>query len=149
MLKEDGVIRYTSRLPSSESESWDRLIRYRGFWELLGFGYWILRKRETGDFVGVVGFGEARRGVSPSLDGLPEAGWLLTSRCQGKGYGNEAIAAACAWLDRETSFECTRCMIDPENLASLKVAARNGFVLLASSIFRGEPVQILERRKPV
>lgn len=142
------VARYTTRVPATASESWERLMRYRGFWEVLGFGFWTVRARESGCFVGTVGFGENRRGIEPSLDGYPEAGWLLASWCHGKGYGKEAVAAACAWLDRETGFTRSVCIIDPQNTASLGLAAHNGFTVFARSLYQGEEICVLERCRP-
>ncbi|WP_438382651.1 GNAT family N-acetyltransferase [Asaia sp. BMEF1] len=148
MRADPVVTRYTTRLPATRSDSWERLIRYRGFWDILGFGFWIVRERQSGRFVGTVGFGENIRGIEPTLDGFPEAGWVLASWCHGQGYGQEAVAAACSWLDREKGHKRSVCIIDPQNRASLGVAARHGFSLFARSTYLGEPILIFERLKP-
>lgn len=142
------VSRYTTRVPATRSDSWERLIRYRGFWDILGYGFWSVRERESGRFVGTVGFGENHRGIEPSLDGFPEASWLLASWCHGRGYGKEAVAAACAWLDHETIHRRAVCMIDLQNRASLGVAARSGFIPLARSHYQTVPILVLERPRP-
>jgi RimJ/RimL family protein N-acetyltransferase len=48
------------------------LLRYVGHWSLLGFGYWILEERATGEFVGEVGFSDYKRDVEPALGAVPE-----------------------------------------------------------------------------
>ncbi|WP_122039949.1 GNAT family N-acetyltransferase [Asaia bogorensis] len=147
MRADPVVTRYTGGQPASRSESWDRLIRYRGYWGILGYGYWCVKERLTGRFVGTIGFGEARRGIEPSLDGYPEAGWVLASWCHGKGYGGEGVAAALKWLDTRTDHRVARCIIDPENLASMKLARRYGFTSLARTQYLGSAIDVLERQR--
>src|SRR5258706_15414003 len=84
------VARYLSGKPSTREESWARLTRYAGHWKLLGFGYWAVREKASGRFVGDVGLSNFHRDITPSLDGQPEAGWVLTSSAQGLGFATEA-----------------------------------------------------------
>ena len=65
---------------------------------------------------------------------MPEAGWVLPYRAHGRGFGIEAVAAALAWLDRETRHRRTTCLIARENVASHRIAAKNGFA--ASGVVR-------------
>jgi len=147
MRADPVVARYTSLHPASEADSWDRLMRYRGYWEILDFGYWFVREKATGRFVGTMGFGETRRGIEPSLDGFPEAGWVLASWCHGRGYGTEGVPAILHWLDTYTPHKTTRCNIDPQNTASMRLAARNGFEPLGRALYQGTEIVILERRR--
>jgi RimJ/RimL family protein N-acetyltransferase len=57
-----------------------RLLRYVGHWAVLGFGYWVVEEKASGEFVGETGFADYRREMKPSLDGAPEIGWVLTPR---------------------------------------------------------------------
>ena len=148
MRADPVVARYTSGHPASHTDSRDRLMRYRRYWEILGFGYRCVRERDTGRFVVTVGFGEARRGITPSLDGFPEAGWVLASWCHGMGYGGEAVASALAWIDTHTEHRQTRCIIDPRNLASMRIAARNGFKSLARAVYLNTEIEVFERLRP-
>jgi hypothetical protein len=61
----------------SEEEVWRRLLSCAGSWALLGFGYWVVREREGGRFVGEVGFGDSRRGLGPAFDDAPQIGWTV------------------------------------------------------------------------
>ena len=79
MLNNPEVTRYLGARSFSREECWMRHLRSVGHWQLFGFGFWIVRARRSGQFVGVVGFGEFRREVEPSLEGSPEAGWVLTA----------------------------------------------------------------------
>jgi RimJ/RimL family protein N-acetyltransferase len=132
------------RSPAAE-EVWRRLMSCAGSWALLGFGYWVVREREGGRFVGEVGFGDSRRGLGPAFDGAPEIGWTLAPAFQGRGLAGEAIAAALAWHDRRTGGGRTVCMIGPDNAASLRLAERAGYRNFARRSFNGAPTLLFER----
>lgn len=106
-------------------QTWARLLRFAGLWPLLGYGYWAVRERATGRFVGDLGFGDFHREVTPSISGLPEAGWVLAGAAQRHGYAREAMGAALAWLDQR--FERSVCLIAPDNGRSLTLAAVLGY----------------------
>jgi len=148
MRAEPEVMRYITGIPATPRESWERLIRYRGFWDILGYGFWIVRSRETGRFVGTVGFGENRRGLHEAFEGFPEAGWLLASWCHGQGFGSEAVSAACAWLDSATRHKRSVCMIDKHNAASLRLAQCNGYAFFTDASYMDTPVVLMARQKP-
>src|SRR5437660_1168592 len=46
------VTRHVGGRPFTREECWTRLLRNVGHWQLLGFGYWIVRERASGRFVG-------------------------------------------------------------------------------------------------
>src|SRR5689334_3667585 len=70
------VIQHILPRPLTEEEAWHRLLRYSGSWSLLGMGYWVVREKTTGVFVGEVGLSDLCRDITPSLGKLPEAGWV-------------------------------------------------------------------------
>src|SRR5262245_12457948 len=73
------VVQHITGRPSSRADSWSRLLRYRGLWPVLGYGYWAIRETRTGRFVGDIGFADFKREITPSILGAPEAGWVLAS----------------------------------------------------------------------
>ncbi len=131
--------------PSSREESWSRLIRYVGHWELLGFGAWAVERREVPGYIGFVGFADLRRDISPPFDGIPESGWVFQSQSHGSGYATEAMQAALAWMDRHHGGDITTCVIHSENAASIRVARKLGYTEHARSDFRG--VQVIQFRR--
>jgi RimJ/RimL family protein N-acetyltransferase len=139
------VARYIGGRPSTPEEAWARVLRYGGLWALLGFGYWVVRERETGRFVGEVGLADFRREVTPPLDGAPEAGWVLAPWAQGRGFATEAVRAVLAWADANLAAPRTVCMIAPENAASIHVAAKCGFRQFAQGTYQGESSLLFER----
>src|ERR1700740_1278177 len=68
--------------PFTEEESWTRLLRYIGHWALLGFGYWVVQQKQTGRFLGEVGFADYKRDLRPALKDIPEIGWVFASQAQ-------------------------------------------------------------------
>ncbi|WP_412029600.1 GNAT family N-acetyltransferase [Deinococcus yunweiensis] len=148
-LWQDPVVtRHTSGRPLSRQDVWTRLLRHPGHWALLGFGYWVAQERETGRFVGEVGLGRWKRDLlagHPELDAIPEAGWVTLPWAHGRGYAHEAVAAALAWRDAHVDGDETFCIISPENAASLRLAARVGFMQKAHTGPADDPVLILTR----
>ena len=57
---------------------------------------------------------------------------------------HQALTAALDWTDRRLERR-TVCMIAPENLASLKLAARVGYRPYATTTYKDHPVQLFER----
>jgi RimJ/RimL family protein N-acetyltransferase len=142
------VVKYFGGAPSTAEECWARLLRYAGLWSLLGFGYWRIRDRANGRFVGEIGLAEFRRDITPSLAGWPEAGWVLAPWAHGQGFAREAAEAIFAWVDGVLGVERTGCLIDPGNAPSLTLAARLGFQPFAEARYKGRDSVLLERIRP-
>lgn len=140
-----GVVRYMGGVPFSRSSAWTRFQRQAGCWALRGFGAWIVRERDSGRFVGEVGFYDFMREITPALGPEPEAGWMLLPWAQGKGFATEAVSAAHTWGDARFGAARTVCMIDPNNRPSLRLAAKMGYVEYARSQL-GERLVVLHER---
>ena len=144
MLRDEAVVRHIGGKPYTQEESWMRLLRNVGHWQFFGYGFWIVRERSGGKFVGHVGLGDFRREMTPSFDADPEMGWVLAQSAHGKGYATEAAQAAIAWMRLRHNPARLVCMIEPENLASLRVAAKCGFREFAHAIYKDSEVVLLE-----
>jgi len=141
------VVRHVGGQPVSPQEVWTKLLRYVGHWQLLGYGYWVVRERDSGRFVGEVGFADFKRALVPSLDGTPEAGWVLASWAHGRGFATEAVSAALVWGDERFARARTACIINVENLASIRVASKCGYREAVRTTYLGQPI-ILSYRDP-
>jgi RimJ/RimL family protein N-acetyltransferase len=146
MWADPAVVRFI-RPASDRHESWMRVLSYAGCWKVLGYGYWAVREKATGRYAGDLGFADLHRGVEPSIDGVPEAGWVFNTWAHGQGLASEALAAALGWLDTHTRYDTSVCLIDPENAASLRLAGRFGFGEALNITFKGEDTVLLTRRK--
>ncbi|MFC3833141.1 MULTISPECIES: GNAT family N-acetyltransferase [Deinococcus] len=151
-LWQDAVVtRYTSGKPLARQDVWTRLLRHPGHWALLGFGYWVAEERESGRFVGEVGLGRFKRDLlagQPELDAVPEAGWVTLPWAHGRGYAGEAVGAVLGWRDAHLPGAETFCIISPENAASLRLAARVGFVVTGEAGAPDDRVLVLTRTRP-
>lgn len=139
------VVRHITGRPSSERETWERMLRFSGLWPLLGFGYWAVEERSSGACVGDVGLADFRREIEPSIAGLPEIGWVLDPAVQGRGYATEAAAAALTFRDTALSPGRTVCIIAPDNAASIRVAEKLGFRLIARTTYLDGPTLLYGR----
>jgi len=146
MWSEPAVYRHIIGQPSTQEEAWSRLLRYSGHWRLLGYGYWAVEERATGDFAGEMGFADYHREIDPPLDGHPELGWALKTAAHGKGYATEALLAITAWGDAHFAGKETSAMIAPKNMASIRVAEKIGFVKKLETTYKGEPTLVFYRQ---
>jgi len=141
------VLRYMGAVTSTREESWARLLRYAGCWALRGFGFWVVRDRESGRHVGDVGLLDGHRQIEPAYEDSPEAGWALARWCHGRGYATEAVTAALAWADANVDAARVVCMIEEGNAASFRVAEKCGFSAWTETTYQGSAVRLLERRR--
>jgi RimJ/RimL family protein N-acetyltransferase len=140
------VVRYIGGKPFTVEEVWARVLRYAGHWQWRGCGFWAREEKSTGVFAGDLGFAEFKRDIDPSIQGIPEIGWVLAPHAQGKGYATEAVRAIVAWGDHHFDQPRTVCLIHPENQPSLRVAEKCGYQQFHRTTYHGQPTIILERQ---
>jgi RimJ/RimL family protein N-acetyltransferase len=141
MWGDPQVVRFVGQRTFSREETWRKLLAYAGHWALFGWGYFVARERTSGRFVGEVGFADFKRSIDPSLEGMAEAGWVLSPWAHGRGLATEAVSAALRWLGRPAV-----CIIDPGNVASLRVAAKCGFEEWTRTSYHDHTTVVLRRR---
>lgn len=144
MWADADVVRLLGGTPSNEEESWARLLRYSGNWALRGHGFWCVRRRDTGAYIGDIGFLDAKRTGVEGFGDDPEIGWSLVTAAHGQGFATEAVQAALAW--GSSRFTRTVAMINPENTPSEAVARRCGFVQFGTSRYKNAPTGLWEFR---
>ncbi len=148
MWADPVVTRHIGGKPSTQEEVWTRLLRYVGHWAWLGFGYWALEEKASGEFIGELGFADFKRDIEPLLKDMPELGWALVSRAHGKGYATEAVGAATVWGDEHFGRKQTACLIHPENLASIRVAEKCGYRESQRTTYKDHEVILSVRPAP-
>lgn len=114
----------------------------------MGFGYWVVEEKASGEFVGEVGFADFKRDIAPSMRGSPELGFALASCFHGKGYATESVRAALCWADAYIPNPRTVCLVNPQNLASLRVVKKCGYEPFEQSVVNEKPVLFLSRNTP-
>ena len=140
-----SMVQHIGGVPSTERESWMRMLAYGGLWPLLGFGNWAVREKGTGNYVGDLGFADFHRIVEPHVKGIPEAGWVIAPEYQGRGYATEAMKAALSWLIAQQKHQESICFIGPQNIPSLRVAEKLGYTQ-DKEVFMNGSISVLLRK---
>lgn len=144
MWADPAVTRFIGNKPQTREQSWARLLRYVGHWQLLDYGFLFAFERGTNRYAGEVGIGNFERDIAPPI-GAFEAGWVLNTWVHGKGIATEAMRGILAWFDGAFPGQRTNCIIDLDNIASQRVAAKLGYRELDRRTYHDEPVVVYER----
>ena len=106
--------------PFTRLDAWRNMAFHIGHWQLLGYGMLAVEERSSGRLVGRIGF------VNP--EGWPgfELGWALGRQYWGRGYATEGARRALEFAFTELKREHVISHIDPDNIASIRVAERLG-----------------------
>jgi RimJ/RimL family protein N-acetyltransferase len=106
--------------PWDRGRAWRHMAFLQGHWLLAGAGMWAVEQRETGAFLGVIGF------AAP--EGWPgfEIAWTLARRWWGQGYATEGAREALAYAFNILEKDRVISLIHPDNAASIRVAERIG-----------------------
>ena len=142
------VARFTAGRPLSREESWRRLVFYRGMWSLMGFGYFAVEDKATGDHIGDAGVMDGKRQIQPSLAGSLEAGWIFAPAWHGRGYAAEAMSVVLAWCERRFPAMTVTCIIDPENGPSLALAHKLGFRDAGPAVYQDKDIRMMRIAAP-
>ena len=86
--------------------------------------------------------------MNPSIEGVPEMGWIFAPHAHGQGYAAEATAAAFAWGDANLPRRDFVAIIDPDNAPSIRVAEKLGFRRDCLADYRGTPILLFRRPAP-
>ena len=143
------VVRHLGGHPFSREDTWRRMLCAPGLWTVLGYGYWAVERSADGQLLGQVGFADFKRDMVPSIEGLPEMGWILAPAAQGQGYAGEAVAAALRWADAALAAPEIVAIIDAENAPSIRVAEKAGFAEWSEARYKDETILLCRRQTPV
>jgi RimJ/RimL family protein N-acetyltransferase len=144
MWADARVTRFIGGEPRKPDVSWGKFLSSAGLWPVMGFGYWVFADKDTDTLIGMGGLSYFGRGI-PELEGLPEVGWAFDADHWGAGYATEAMTAALGWADANLDATEVRCIIEPGNAASERVAAKLGFRRIGESDALGDVVEIYSR----
>ena len=145
-MADPEVVRYLGGNVMSREDAWRRMLCAPGMWQMLGYGYWAVERRDDGAWLGQIGFADFKRDMAPSIEGLPEMGWIFGLDAQGQGYASEAAAAALRWADATLNAPEIVAIIDPDNAPSIRVAEKSGFGERSDARYRDERILLFRRR---
>ena len=144
-LVDPEVIRFLGAVPASREETWRKMLAAPGLWAWLGYGYWVVEGREDGAYLGQIGFADFKREMSPSIENIPEMGWIMARQGQGRGYATGAALAALAWADEALGGGEIVAIISHENGASIRIAEKTGFSAREEAVYKDEPILLFRR----
>ncbi len=139
------IVRHLAIEPLSREDSLRRIFLAAGQWPIIGMGMWAVELKADRRMVGHVGFFDMERDMAPSLIGEPEMGWIFDRSVHGQGIALEACEAALEWASREFGPVSIPAIISPDNVASMRLAERLGFVREPDGIYKDEPIAIFRR----
>ena len=146
LWSDEAVVRHIGGKPLGRSDCWGRILRFRGMWAMLGFGFWIVEDRHSGQLIGEAGIMDLRRDIQPSLDGTLEAGWALLPAFHGRGLAGEVMRLVLDWSDRRDPSQELSCIIAEENRPSLRLAQKLGFSRSGVGGYQGNQLIHFRRR---
>jgi RimJ/RimL family protein N-acetyltransferase len=122
MYADREVLRYLGGGPEpwDRGRSWRHMAFQMGHWHLTGVGLWAVELRESGVFVGMIGF------AAPECWPGFELAWTLARRFWSHGYATEGARGALAHAFNGLKKDRIISLIHPENRASIRVAERIG-----------------------
>ena len=144
-MQDPEVMRYLGSDALGREEATRRISMFAGFWQLQGRGMWGVELKSGGPIVGQVGLFDLRRDMQPSIEGLPEMGWIFDRSVHGQGIAFEAASAALAWHDATFGIMEIPAIISLGNEASMRLAERLGFVRDPDAVYRNEPLALFRR----
>lgn len=145
MLGDAQIVRFLGETPLGREEAWRRMLAGAALWSLLGYGYWAIERKEDGAYLGLAGFADFKRDMQPSIEGLPEMGWILAPQGQGKGYAAEAVLAALEWGDKRLPKGEITAIISHGNVPSIRLAEKAGFDRREEALYKGKPILLFRR----
>ena len=104
--------------PYSRAQSLDDFAALLGYWDLRGFGRWIIAEKASDEAAGVTGL------FFPDSWPEPEIAWSLFEHGTGKGFATEAAIAARDFAYDTLGWTTVVSMIDAVNTSSIRVAER-------------------------
>jgi RimJ/RimL family protein N-acetyltransferase len=144
-LGDEEVMRHIGGKPFNREDSWRRLLSGGGMWSLIGMGPWAVEQKGDGQMIGHCGFFQFERTMTPSILGEPEMGWIFDRSVHGQGIAFEACSAALEWADGAIEAQSYPAIIDLDNVPSIKLAERLGFVRLGDATYRDAPIAFFRR----
>lgn len=119
---------YEGPFDDKEVENWlaRQLQRYQEY----GFGLWAVILKETGEFVGQCGITMQSTGIEE----VQEVGYLFKRRFWHRGYATEAAKGCIDYAFSQLGATRVFSIIRDSNLASRRVAERNGLQVVGASV---------------
>lgn len=130
------VMRFISGQPETPDDTHAVIARVKASWEALGYAWWSLIERDSGELIGA----GCIQHLEHDTSNPHEIGWRLRPDRWGQGYAIEAAErmARFAFEDLEVPLLCAIC--DPANAASRRVMEKLGMTYRGVETWHGMSV---------
>ncbi len=125
-------------------EEW--IARNRQRYETHGHGLWAMVLKSSGELVGDCGLAPQRVGDRDEV----EIGYHTRRDLWGQGLATEAARACCNWGFQNLPVDRLISLIRPENIASRRVAEKNGMTVVDQAVWKEIPhlIYAITRQRP-
>ncbi len=143
LLADPQVMRYSVRGVMSTAASAEFLEHCRNTLQSQGWGPLAVIERRSGCLAGFCGVS------SECFEGVDEVmlGYRFAPGFWGRGLASEAVAAVLERLFVGSGPESVLAVVQPENLASLRVLHKNGFTGFVNARYHGLGVRVYRLRR--
>ncbi len=107
---------------------------------LYGYGMWVIRSIDTGEFIGRAGFGF--RDIEGCDEMCIDLGYAIADRFQRQGYAYEVCSKIVQIARENLKIDALNCFIYPGNVSSVNLVKKLGFTYMENIVEDGN---ILER----
>lgn len=107
-------------------------------YESHGIGPWALIEKNSSTLIGFCGVGPERVGVAEEVN----LGYRLASGYWGRGLATESARAVLAYAFGVRECQSVVVIVEPEHVASLRVAEKAGFCCFRDVDFHGKKVRL-------
>ena len=116
--------------------AWRTFAQVLGHWQIRGYGQWTVIEKASGEVIGRVGLWFP--------DGAPaiELGWIIRRSRWNNGFATEAAQAAGRYGLETVGARRLVSIIQPDNLASIRVAEKIGERLERTDVQNGATVLV-------
>ena len=143
LFNEPEVMKYFNNTPHSIEEAHERIQRDINHYTKYGFGFWTTVLKEARKVIGQCGL------LAQIVDEVNETeiGYTLARKYRGQGLATEAAKAIKNYGFNKLKFNRLISIIDPQNIASQKVALRTGLAFEKTTTWMNKQVKIYSVQK--
>ena len=120
------LTRYMEELFPYEQEKEYQKAYIQNMYRYFGYGMWLVFLKETGELIGRAGLEHREYHDEAEL----ELGYLIAPKFQKQGFATEVCTAILNYAKQEVYFPHINCLIEKDNVASIVLAKKLGFIFV-------------------
>lgn len=137
LYRDEEISRYTENLYPYEEEKEFQRAYIDNMYRFYGYGMWLVFAKDTGTLVGRAGLEHREYNGEIEL----ELGYVIGTQFQRQGYATEVCRKLIEIAKTMTDFPRINCLIDADNIASIRLAEKLGFSHLEDMELDGKPMK--------